>query len=237
MKKIIKEITVASLAVVICGSVAFSLSELTHAKEKYISNSEADLSKIIKNSYCDIPENAEHAMPDSLAYYGKVEEIIKNEEGDIESIRLSSERYGEYVMNISDKTVWIDSGEKIISDFQTLTEGECIYVFHSAASTFSMPPQSAAYAVVRNIPQDTRAAQYMKVDKVEFKDGCINITANNGTISFKADKETEFSPYATKNIVTPRDIKENSRIVVWYSQSPEEKEPRAYHIMLLPDFE
>lgn len=63
-------------------------------------------------------------------------------------------------MNISSDTVWIDSGNRTASDPADLKEGESVYVFHSPISTRSLPPQSAAYAVVRNIPQDISCAQY-----------------------------------------------------------------------------
>lgn len=233
MKKIFKVIMGASLAAVLCGAAVFSLAKSSQTKEKLI----ADSSEITKKSVPDsaLSEDTDKALPESEIYYGKVEKIIKDEEGNITALSMSSDRYGEYVMNLSDETVWIDSGEKTVSDSKTLTEGEYVYVFHSAASTFSMPPQSAAYAVVRNIPQDVGCAQYMKVNTAEQKDDVINITANNGTVSFKADKETTFSPYATKNIVTPKDLKEDCRIMVWYDYSSEETELRAYHIMLLPD--
>ena len=44
--------------------------------------------------------------------------------------------------------------------------GESVYVFHSPISTRSLPPQSAAYAVVRNIPQDISCAQYHVVEEI-----------------------------------------------------------------------
>ena len=84
----------------------------------------------------------EETMSDSELYYGQVQEIGRDEAGTITSLLLTSERYGEYVMNISGETVWIDSGERTASDPATLQVGESVYVYHSPVSTRSLPPQS-----------------------------------------------------------------------------------------------
>ena len=173
-------------------------------------------------------------LPESVLYYGSVEKIIRDENGELSALRLSSERYGDYVMKLSDETVWIDSGEKTVSDKATLVEGERLYVYHSSVSTRSMPPQSEAYAVVRNIPQDARCAQYMKIDSVEEKDGVVSVIADNGAVSFTVDGKTTFSPYETRNLVTLQDLQAKSHIMVWYSYSRDMKDLKASHIMLLP---
>ena len=108
----------------------------------------------------------EETMSDSELYYGQVQEIGRDEAGTITSLLLTSERYGEYVMNISGETVWIDSGERTASDPATLQVGESVYVYHSPVSTRSLPPQSPAFAVVRNVPQDVGAAKYLEVEAV-----------------------------------------------------------------------
>ena len=54
--------------------------------------------------------------PDSILYYGQVKEVVKSEDGNISQLYLDSERYGEYILNISDETVWIDSGNRTSDD-------------------------------------------------------------------------------------------------------------------------
>ena len=153
----------------------------------------------------DTEETEETVMPNSVLYYGTVENIIKDDDGNITQIALSSERYGEYIMNVSEETVWVDSGNYCASNPSDLEVGEEIYIFHSAVSTRSLPPQSAAYAVVRNIPTDVGCAMYHKVEAVEKdEDGNLKITTDNGGLYIRTAEETKFSPYMTKNIVTPR---------------------------------
>ena len=120
-------------------------------------------------------------LPASVLYFGQVTQVVRDEAGTVTRLVLSSERYGEYIMNISSDTVWIDSGNRTASDPADLKEGESVYVFHSPISTRSLPPQSAAYAVVRNIPQDISCAQYHVVEEItEGVDGGLIVTTDNG---------------------------------------------------------
>ena len=99
------------------------------------------------------------ALPDSVLYYGTVQQVVKDENGQISQLWLTSEQYGEYVMNLSEETVRIDSGNRTASDGSTLQEGESVYVFHIPTATFSLPTQSPAFPLVRNIPMDISCAQ------------------------------------------------------------------------------
>lgn len=164
-----------------------------------------------------------------------MKEILRSDDGGIQSLKLESEKYGEYVMHVSEETAWIDSGKKSASDANTLTEGEAVYVFHSVAATASLPPQSAAFAIVQNIPQDARCAQHLIVDNIETANGKTTITADNGNAVFTVNEKTTYAPYLTRNIVKLNDLKENSRIVVWFAAGTNGDTASAAHIMLLPD--
>ena len=63
-------------------------------------------------------------LPDSVLYYGTVKEWVQDENGAVKQLVLESERYGTYVMNISEDTVWIDSGRRTQSDPSDLKQGE-----------------------------------------------------------------------------------------------------------------
>ena len=77
-----------------------------------------------------------------------------------------------------------------------MKEGEGIYVFHSPVETASLPPQSPAYAVVRNVPQDAGCAQYHRVEAVSEENGTLRITTDNGTFSIVADSDTAVTAYS-----------------------------------------
>lgn len=73
----------------------------------------------------------EETLPDSVLYYGTVTEVVRDEAGTVSRLALSSEWYGDYVMNLSADTVWVDAGKRAASDPSDLEAGEAVYVFHS----------------------------------------------------------------------------------------------------------
>lgn len=176
------------------------------------------------------------SLPGSVLYYGTVQEIVKDAEGDITQLRMTSDRYGEYLMNITEQTVWIDSGRQEVSDPATLQEGERVYIFHSAVETRSLPPQSAAFAVVRNIPMDARCAQYHEVEVVSLENSQLTITTDNGGLHLMADQDTALSFYGSDKAAALEDIQAGSYVMAWYSTvaSSEPGQAHATHLMLLP---
>ena len=162
-------------------------------------------------------EPAEPApLADSQLYYGQVKELLTDEEGALTGLWMESPKSGEYVMKLSGETYWIDSGERTASDPATLKVGERLYVFHSSVSTRSMPPQSAAYAVVRNISQDVGCAQYHEVEAVEETDEEVRITTDNGGLILFLDRDTTLLSYSGDAPERPADIPVGSHIMAWY---------------------
>lgn len=175
-------------------------------------------------------------MPASVLYYGTVKELIKDEDGKLIQLAMESEKDGKYVMNLSEDTVWIDSGKHAASTADGLKEGEKLYVFHEAAETRSLPPQTAALAVVRNIPEDGLCAQYHVVEAVEEKDGKLQITTSNGSLIISTDDKTQLSLYNGDAKVTAKDVAVDARIMAWYGPvaTSEPAQTYATHLMLLP---
>lgn len=175
-------------------------------------------------------------LPNSVLYYGTVKEIIKDEKGVMTQLALDSEQHGKYVMNLSSDTVWIDSGKHSVSDPSTLKEGEKVYVFHSPASTLSLPPQSAAFVVVRNPVQDAGSAQYHLVESVSLKDGKLSIITDQGGLILSLDEKSVLSRYAGEEKLALKDIQEGDRVMAWYAAVAQSYPGQAYadHLMLLP---
>lgn len=175
-------------------------------------------------------------LPNSVLYYGQVKELIKDADGTISGLYMASEQDGEYVFHISEQTVWVDSGNHTASDPADLKVGEGIYVFHSPVSTRSLPPQSAAFAIVRNLPQDVGSAQLHVVEAVEKQDGVLKITTDNGGLIISVDDKTGMTPYRTRNIVTMDDIKAGDQIMAWYGAVALSYPGQTYadFVMLLP---
>lgn len=168
----------------------------------------------VDRSGAKTPEPA--PLADSQLYYGEVKDILTGEDGTPTGLRMDSPKSGEYVMKLSPDTYWIDSGERTVSDPATLEVGERLYVFHSSISTRSMPPQSAAYAVVRNIPQDVGCAKYHEVEAVEETDEGVRITTDDGGLILLLDKDTTLLAYSGDAPADPADIPVGSHIMAWY---------------------
>lgn len=184
----------------------------------------------------DTPLTQEETLPDSVLYYGTVTEVGRDESGAVSRLALSSERYGSYVMNLSSDTVWVDAGKRTASDPSDLEAGEAVYVFHSPVSTRSLPPQSAAYAVVRNIPQDMGCPMYHEVEAVTEGDGRLTITTDNGGLLLHVDKDIQCVDYATGKAVGFDQMKEGGRAMAWYNVVMESYPGQAVPscLMLLP---
>lgn len=179
-------------------------------------------------------KQSEQTLPDSVLYYGEVKDLLTAEDGTLTGLHMDSERSGEYVMQVSEDTCWIDSGKRTAST-PGAEEGERLYVFHSPVSTRSMPPQSAAFAVVRNVPQDAGSAQYHKVEAVEqTEDGKLQITTDNGGLYLFADDSTTFSAYGGGSAQAGQ-IKAGDHIMAWYGVVAMSYPGRAHvsHIMTL----
>lgn len=178
---------------------------------------------------------ASQSLADSILYYGQVQSIIKDDNGNITKIKLGSEKYGDYIFNVSEQTYWIDSANHSIIGSNDLQEGEGIYVFHSPISTRSLPPQSAAFAIVRNIPQDATVAEYHEIESIKPADGKVVITTDNGDLTFVVDENTAFSSYNSKEAVKPNDFKVGSHIMTWSTELTKDGQTVEYadHMMLL----
>ncbi len=189
-------------------------------------------------SQSDLAAETDPQAPDSVLYYGQVTEIQTDDAGAVTALHLRSDRYGEYVMLVSEDTVWIDSGNYAASSPEDLEVGESVYVFHSSVSTRSLPPQSQAYAVVRNIPQDVGAGQYATIGEIaENSDGTYQILTADGSMYLTVGSDTVLSAYAAGTTFQLSDLEAGDRIVAWYDIALLSYPGQAYahHLMLLPE--
>lgn len=155
-------------------------------------------------------------MPASETYFGTVASIEKDAEGNVVSISLTSEENGDYVMNVSDNTVWVDAVDKVKASQEDLTEGETIYVYHSPVSTRSLPPQSEAFAVVLNVPQDTAVGVYHEVEEVTTTENGTRLLTNNGGLYLVISDETAVKDYETGEVADISAVAEGDRVIAWY---------------------
>lgn len=155
-------------------------------------------------------------MPASETYFGTVASIEKDEKGNVISISLTSEENGDYVMNVTDNTIWVDAVEKVKDSQEDLTEGETIYVYHSPVSTRSLPPQSEAFAVVLNVPQDIAVGVYHEVEDIVTNGEIFTITTDNGGLYLNVTSDTQVKDYTTGEGAEIGNVDRGDRIIAWY---------------------
>ena len=176
------------------------------------------------------------AMTDSALYYGTVSAISTEEDGTISRLTMESEAHGQYVMNLSPDTVWVDAGNKTAADPSTVKVGDRLYLYHSHVSTRSLPPQSAAFAVVVNVPQDMGAPHYHVVNNVvSQEDGSVKFSVDNGGLILSVSVDAGLSAYEG-DAPALADIQAGDRIMAWYDivLTSYPGQSGASHIMLLP---
>lgn len=171
-------------------------------------------------------------LPDSALYYGEIQKIKTGEDGAPSQLILDSEPYGPYIMNLSDSTCYVDSGRGTILDAESFQAGDRVYVFHSPISAQSMPPQSAAFAVLKNIPMDASCAMYHESEQIQKTEDGLLITTDNGSkvLGITADTQITACSGETQDM---DQIREGSFVLAWYW---DQGEPvmRVSRLMLLP---
>lgn len=125
----------------------------------------------------------------------------------------------EIVLNLTDSTPILDAETLMPVQLSDIDLTANVYVWVSQAMTMSLPPQTAAQVIIVNVPEDASAPMYVVAKEVEKTDDGVIITDQDG-VKWRADADTQVSPYLTRNIVTLDDIEVGSRFVL--SQDQEE---------------
>ena len=186
----------------------------------------------------DTTVTQEQSVSQSVLYYGQVTNIVTDDTGTVTQLALSSDRYGEYIMNLSASTLWVDAGKHTATNSQGLSVGESLYIYHSAVSTRSLPPQSAAYMVIRNVPEDGSAPHFHTVEGVVPQaGGSTLILVDEGGLYIAADQETSLSHYLSSDSSKLSDIQIGDRILAWYDivLTSYPGQTHAQYLMFLPD--
>ena len=183
-----------------------------------------------------IDEAPAQAIPTYVTISGKITESTVTEDGTVESVLVDVGEDEELQLNISyENTVIIDANGTPVG-FEALTAGTEVYAAHSMAQTMSIPPQSAAFAIVIS-GENEALPKYMEIKEITETDGKTAFESTDGNYLIAFDETTEFVPYKTRNIVTSADLKEGSKVFAWYGISTKSipEQALATKIMILPE--
>lgn len=163
---------------------------------------------------------------------------ITDEEG-YKSILVddSNDKNSQISLNIDNNTIVMNANGEAVN-FSDLKAGDRINVVHSLAMTFSLPPQTYAYAVIVNNEQ-AAVPQYIEAGKVATENDTTTIESKDGNYIIRVDKDTQIVPFKTKNIVTAQDIVEGTTLFAWYDimTASMPAQATANKVMILPQID
>lgn len=123
----------------------------------------------------------------------------------------------EVVLNVSEKTLIIDSKTGLPASLNDLEIDDVIFVYYSAAMTKSLPPQSHAIAIVTQVEKDKSHAELFTIKEIVSRtDGVVRALNKEGDLIVAFVEENPLTPYKTKQIVTLDDIQVGTQLFIWY---------------------
>jgi len=120
------------------------------------------------------------------------------------------------VLNLSEATVIIDAetGEPAVIADRT---SDRVKVYHSAVTTRSLPPQSAAYVVAINLPEYSGSPHYQVIEAIDQVDeDTLRLTVNNGGLIITLDRDTLLGPYLTRQYIALEHLQVGDTLLFWY---------------------
>ncbi len=124
-----------------------------------------------------------------------------------------SETVMEIILHVPSSTPVLDGTTLMPVALSDIDTSAPVYVWTSMAMTMSLPPQTTAQVLIVNVPEDASAPMYVIAKDVEKTDDGIIITDQDG-VKWRADADTQVSPYLTRNIVTLDDVAVGTRCIV-----------------------
>lgn len=167
------------------------------------------------------------AQPDVVIAPPEYKETQKMMHGSIESIEemdghtrlLLKNKYDEnesLLLSVLDSTLMIDSESGDPIALSSLGKGDEITAYYSPMLEMSEPAQSAAFALVTNLPDEGARASYLTVGEVTPIEGGVRVLSDDGAYSITILDDNPISAYLTKQAVSTDSIEKGSRLFVWY---------------------
>jgi len=148
-----------------------------------------------------------------VTYSGVVAETAEDEVAG-QYILFGEDERADLRLNVTEETVIIHA-DGMPASFEDIEKGAAVVAYHGLASTFSLPPQSAAEVIVLMEEETTAAPIYATIGSVTETEEGILLESKDGSYVFTIVEDAEITPYKTRNIVTAADLTEGKRILAW----------------------
>ncbi len=155
--------------------------------------------------------------------------VKKLENGALE-LKNSDEKdaYNHIILHLRETTPCVDAVLGVPVSMAEVKDGDTVCAWVGPAMTMSLPPQSAALAVVVNLPADYAAPQYYRVIGEGSSDGKAMSLPVAGGETLAVPLSAEVKPYRTNNYVTVEDLVPGSQFLAW------QEDGAVRRIVLLP---
>lgn len=152
------------------------------------------------------------------SFTGAFATVLKVEDNQIVvTIKHSStEQTQTCILNLSKQTYFIDNQTGASSSIKDIQKDDKIYVYHSMASTRSLPAQTAAFVILTNVKENESVARLIDVDRVSEIENAVSALSKDGEYIINFTKDTTVLPYLTKNMIHYSDIEKDDRVLVWF---------------------
>lgn len=118
---------------------------------------------------------------------------------------------------LADDCVVIDCETAEEASISDLKEGDKVEVYIGMEMMPSLPPKATCYAVITNVPEELGLADYVRVAKVEEAvHGGVVVLNQNADLYVTIPKDLEIGILGTTDTASLSDIKEGTRLIVWY---------------------
>ena len=182
--------------------------------------------------------DAPTAMPEEAVPYNigveAVVTAIHKDNGRV-SFEVQPTEGAAIILNLSDATILLDNQQAIPVGVDDIKVGDKIYAYHDIMMTMSIPGQTPAIAILTNLGEGAVAKLHMP-ERVEQNDEGASALCDNGSIWVRTAKDTVFTPYRTRQMVSAADIRMGQPFLAWYDIVMESAPAQAVakRVMILP---
>lgn len=142
---------------------------------------------------------------------GAVKEVVVYEEENINALLVEGNGQ-EYEFYLAD-TTWLVDGAGNPTDPAALV-GKNVVVAHEVAMTMSLPPKSAAVAVMEYADV---LPNYAVIEAITVQeDGALLVTTDNGDRLVTIVADAQVTPFRTRNMITLEDLRVGDSVVLYY---------------------
>lgn len=129
----------------------------------------------------------------------------------------------EIIVHLPEGVPCVDAVTGLPLDMEKVKDGDILYAWVGPAMTMSLPPQSAAQAVVGNLPADGSVPEFYEITGIDQtvtiaiypvpEKTAVNLPVAGGVLTIPISAQV--TPWLTRQIVTLDDLVPGSQVLVW----------------------